>query len=278
VTLRVRQACLTAALLGPLGFAVMTAPPFEATSRAAGPQRMVGPLFPVKVDSNGNGIPDARDESVGTTLAGSQLTVNSRWHCSTSNNNVVNFSNPDGSGHYQTVSRTNGPFTQTVNSGGGTTPTSFNWVESSTISRTNTGTMRLVDINGDGVVDQMMFIGTSINVSVGFAFSQNSQDISIPWSQASLLGLNTSDSCGGSDPQIWIPLADTNGDGLGDTIVFDLNGDGVADSQFATSPPLVPAAAPSMGVIARAILTLLLGATAAWFLARRGTPALTPQA
>lgn len=276
LTLRLRQACLTGALLLPLAFAVMTAPPLVETSHAAAPMRMVGPNFPVKVDSNGNGVPDGGDESIGTTLAGNQLTVDSRWHCDGSLNNVMTLASPDSSGQYHSASRLIGPYTQTVNAGNGSAPSNFTYTETSSANPPKTGSINFTDINGDGASDQIMVVGTGINVGLSFSFTHNAQDISIPWAQASLLGLNPADDCGGSDPQVWVPLADTNGDGVGDAIVADLDGNGVPDPQFIRSPALLPAAAPSMGVVARAILTVLLGATAAWFLARRNAP-LTPQ-
>jgi hypothetical protein len=278
LSLRVRQACLTAALLVPLGFAIMTAPPLVETSHAAGqPQRMLGPNFPAKVDSNGNGVPDAGDESIGMTMAGNQLTFDSRWHCDGSADNVFTLSNPDASGQYHTFSRMIGPYTQTMNAAGGGAPTSYNYNETSASAAPKTGSINFGDFNGDGVTDQIMVLGSGINVGLSLSFTQNAQDISIPWAQASLLGIKANNSCGSSNPQVWVPLADTNGDGVGDAIVVDLDGNGVPDPQFVRSPEFVPPQAPSMGVVARAILTLLLGATAAWFLARRSQP-LMPQA
>lgn len=265
-----RQLLLTLGLLGPLAAAAATTPPFEARAGAQNGRRMVGPLFPVRVDSNNNGLPDAGDEAVSTTLAGNQLTVNSRWKCNpTSTNNVLTFSAPDSAGRFRTVSRVNDKLTQSVTAAGsGASATQFNWTQVSPTS-TKTGIANLVDINGDGVIDQLMISGSSVSAAVSFAYTPNSQDISIPWAQASALGVKTGDTCGGTDPQIWIPVADTNGDGVGDTIVPDLDGNGAADPQFLPSPPVAAPAVPSMGVYARILLTLLLGVTAIRFLSRR---------
>lgn len=280
MTLRVRQTLLTLGLVGPLIASVFTLPPLAAPAHAAGPLRMVGPRFPVKVDSNNNGMPDAGDESVGTTLNGNLLTVNSRWHCDPNGTeNVLTLSNPDGLGRFQTISRQNGNLTQTVTAipGPKGVPTQFTWTEINALSGGKSGVANLIDLNGDGVIDQLMIGGGGVNAVVSFSFTPNAQDISIPWAQASSLGVNFSATCGGSQPQIWIPLADTNGDGIGDTIVPDLDGNGVADPQFLPAPRVTAPAVPSMGVLARVILTVLLGATAVWFLSRRQTLA-TPSA
>lgn len=276
-----RHLLLTLGLLGPLAIAAATTPPFEARAGAQSGRRMVGPLFPVKVDSNNNGLPDSGDESVSTTLAGNQLTINSRWKCNaTSTNNVLTFSAPDGAGRFRTVSRVNGGLTQSATvAGSGASATQFNWTQAATAAASNrTGVASLIDINGDGVIDQLTISGSGVSAGVSFAFTPNKQDISIPWAQASALGVEKADTCGGTDPQLWIPLADTNGDGQGDTIIPDLDGNGVADPQFLPSPPVAAPAVPSMGVYARVLLTLLLGVTAIWFLSRRSAGPASPRA
>jgi hypothetical protein len=190
---------------------------------------MVGPNFPIKVDSNGNGRPGSGDESIVPRRSGSDVIINSRWsNCDPgSNANRFTLSHPDSSGRYRRVFRTNG-----------------------TRGR--------------------------VSATVSFVHTSGQDYISIPWSQASLLGVDFSATCGGSQPQIWIPLADTNGDGLGDTIVLDLNGNGRADDDFFQGPPLAAAPAPTLGAAARAVLTLLLGGIAVWFLSRRGRAAMSP--
>ena len=97
-------------------------------------------------------------------------------------------------------------------------------------------------------------LGSSLSMDLTFVFADGNKDgkkdhISIPWAQASALGLRRfPESCKitqPSDPQIWIPLADTNDDGTPDGIVPDLDGDGAADPDLFMSPPLTgPVAVP----------------------------------
>lgn len=266
---RIRQLLWTAALAAPVVYAVFAAPPLVGEVRAQGPMRMVGPNFPVVVDASGDSQPGAGDESITTTRSGNTVTFNSRWSaCDPADTgNQVTFSNPSG-GKFQTVTRVNNSLTQsvTVQAASGGAVSSFSYTQ--TDSRGNpakTGTIALLDQNGNGVADLLMVSG-SVSASASFSY-QGSQDyISIPWSQASALGART-DLCGGS-VQFFIPMADTNGDGAGDTVIPDLDGNGVADAEFFTSPPLAAPAVPSLGVIARAVLLALLGMIGAWFLSR----------
>jgi hypothetical protein len=240
---------------------------------------MVGPNFPIKVDSNGNGRPGSGDESIVPRRSGSDVIINSRWsNCDPgSNANRFTLSHPDSSGRYRRVFRTNGTRGQTVTITGFTrgAPTEVSWSEIDTGGDNSYGSGALLDVNGNGIFDTLMISG-GVSATVSFVHTSGQDYISIPWSQASLLGVDFSATCGGSQPQIWIPLADTNGDGLGDTIVLDLNGNGRADDDFFQGPPLAAAPAPTLGAAARAVLTLLLGGIAVWFLSRRGRAAMSP--
>jgi hypothetical protein len=69
--------------------------------------------------------------------------------------------------------------------------------------------------------------------------------------------------------QVWVPLADTNGDGRGDSVVVDLDGNGIPDPQYYTSPRLGAQGVPTTNSIELAILTLLLGAFGVWYLGQR---------
>lgn len=265
---RVRQFVWTIALAAPVVYAVFAAP-LVTDVRAQGPMRMVGPNFPVRVDANNDGQPGGGDESISTTRSGNVITVNSRWSaCAPGNpNNQITLSNPSG-GRFQTLTRVNSTLTQSATvqgtSGGAVSSFSYSEVDSRG-GAPKTGTIALVDQNGNGIADLLMVSG-AVSAAASFSYQGASDYISIPWAQASALGAR-SDVCGGS-VQIFIPLADTNGDGAGDTVILDLDGNGVADADFFTSTPLAAPAVPSMGVIARAVLVALLGLMGAWFLSR----------
>lgn len=266
---RVRQFLWTAALAAPVVYAVFAAPPLMGDVQAQGPMRMLGPNFPIRVDASGDSQPGPGDESISLPRVGNTITVNSRWSdCASpgSTRNVLTLSNPSG-GRFQTISRDNGDQTQalTVQSNSGGAVSSFSYSEARAGGTPKTGTIALLDQDSNGVVDLLMMSG-HVSASASFSYQGSSDYISIPWAQASAFGAR-SDSCGGS-VQFFVPLADTNGDGAGDTVIFDLDGNGVADADFFTSPPLAAPAVPSLGVIARVVLIALLGLMGAWFISR----------
>lgn len=269
MTDRLRQFVWTMTLAAPVVYAVFTAPPLVGDVRAQGPMRMVGPNFPIRVDASGDGQPGSGDESITTTRSGDTITVNSRWSaCDPGNtNNQITLSNPSG-GRFRTASRENGHLIQsvTVNTTSGGAATSFSYSEVSTLGGApRTGTISLLDQNGNGVVDLLMVSG-AVSAAASFSYQGTSDYISIPWAQASALGART-DTCGGS-VQFFVPMADTNSDGAGDSIILDLDGNGSPDADFFSSPPMAAPAVPSLGAFARAILVTLLGLVGAWFLSR----------
>jgi hypothetical protein len=135
-----------------------------------------------------------------------------------------------------------------------TYPSSFSYTETGTPSPKN-GTGTLVDQNGDGIFDGIALTGGSTNITLPFVYVDINGDgfadyVSLPWSQAALFGINPNGGvlapgAGGKNPQIWVPLADTNGDGKGDSIVFDLTGSGVPDPDLYSSPAMGPVRAPA---------------------------------
>ena len=249
---------------------------------------MLGPNFPIKIDSNGDG-PTSGDGSIVPSRAGNTITIPSQWTClgakdsspnadALPNSNVIELSNMAGDGKFLTASRYNGLLQQSVTIGsfvnGG--PTQFSYTESRPGEAPVTGGATLLDQNLDGIPDAVSVYGP-VNGMVTFAFSTDGNYISIPWSQASVVGIETTNTCAGAVPQLWIPLADTNGDGRGDTIIPDLDGNGMADGDVYVSPPVAAPAVPAMGLISRLVLAIILGLTGAWFLSHRrrddyGTP------
>jgi hypothetical protein len=269
-----RQFALTVTLAGPLVFAIATAPPFSAETRAQGASHMLGPNFPVKLDANGDGQPSAGDEGVAPRRAGGgTIEIPSRWQCDPeSTNNLIQLSNRDPGGRFRTLSRVNGVLNQSVTAGGivNGTARDFSYEQTRLGATTATGSISLTDANNDGVLDGVRFRGT-LTASISFVFSGNGDFVTVPWSQVSALGLDLNGSCVGALPQIWVPLADTNGDGRGDAVVFDLDGDGRADADLLAGPAIAVPSVPTMGPIARLILMALIGLTGAWFLSRRRT-------
>ncbi len=256
VKLKVRQFLLTAMLGAPLVFAIATAPPIVAETRAQGAMHLLGPNFPVEITGSSNVVPQR--------TSGSTITVPTPWDCGLTGNNVITLSNPDGSGRFQTASRNGAPRNFSIDDRVGG-------------SISGAATVNLTDNNGDGVVDSVLVTG-SVNTSFSLVFSPGGDAVSIPWSQASVLGIDDSRSCAGAVPQVWLPLADTNGDGRGDAVIFDLDGNGVADPDILPGPAVTPPSVPAMGPAARLILLTLISLVGAWFLSRRphrplGTPA-----
>jgi hypothetical protein len=264
--LRVRQFLLTCALVTPLMFAIISAPPFSADTRAQGASRMFGPNFPAQVGS----------DSVGPTRSGNTITIPSRFSCGSSTNNVFSLSDFRG-GKAHTVSRSIGGRQQTMTLGftnGAPSEALLRETSGPVLLHSNDVTLR--DFNRDGVFDGLT-IGGEVSASTSFVFGPNNDSVSIPWAQASALGFKTSETCAGDVPQVWIPLADTNGDGRGDAVVLDLDGNGVADNDLFSGPMIAVPSVPSMGPIGRFSLMMLLGLIGAWFLSRRrhdsGSPA-----
>jgi hypothetical protein len=256
---RVRQSLLTAGLVIPLVLAIATAPPFAAEPRAQAGSNMLGPAAPILAG-----------EGIVPTRSGSTITIPSKWACGSTTTNVITLSNPDGSGRFRTASRMNGLRLQTMNITNvvGGAPQAFTLTETYEGTTLNSTTVSLIDQNSDGVLDGATIAG-AVNATTSFVYLSNGDYVSIPWSQASALNINTTTTCAGFVPQVWIPLADTNGDGRGDSIVLDLDGNGVADADVYSGPAIVVPSVPIMGPIARTILILLMGLIGAWFLSRR---------
>ncbi len=243
---------------------------------------MFGPLNPATVDTNGLMTADPRGICAIPGRSGTTLTLFHPWSDIPATGNLCSFDPVKGK--YTGVCRTTpGGLTQSITitgySGSGY-PRSFQFTETGARSPKN-GTGGLVDQNGDGIWDGIALTG-STNVTLNFVYVDTNGDgfadyVSIPWSQATLVGINPNGSvlapgAGGKNPQIWIPLADTNGDGKPDAIVFDLTGSGVPDPDLFSSPAMgpVPAAptlappVPSLSEFGILGLALSLTAVALW--------------
>ena len=282
MTERTKQVALTIVLGLPLVITAMIAGPFSASTGAQGAQRMLGPRFPALIDTNGDGQPTPGvDSPANPQLAGTTLTFTTLFSCSTSNNNQVGLVSQDSSGRFRGATRRNNFRNQSMAITGftGGSPSQFAYTESDSRGARATGNGQLMDLNGDGRMDAIIVNGTSVNTTLNLVFSADGNYASVPVSQAALLGARQG-RCGPSVPQIWVPLADTDGDGRGDTLILDLDGDGIADPQFYSSPRLGAAAVPTTSNFALSILTTLLGGIGVWYIGhrRQSTPGPTVQA
>ena len=152
----------------------------------------------------------------------------------------------------------------------GSSATQFSFTESSASVVRASGNGTLVDSNGDGVMDAMLDLGHAGKRDRLSVFHARQR-----LRQHSCRAGGSSRSASGSmwthrfNSQIWVPLADTNGDGRGDSVVIDLDGNGIPDPQDDSSPGLAPQGVPTTNAVGLALLTLLLGAAGVWYLSQR---------
>jgi hypothetical protein len=266
---KVKQAALTFGLALPLLVTVAISSPLTVTVAAQGVMHMVSPQFPILMD-NGDGIPGPGDTSLLPTQTGpTTVQLPTLFSCGTQANNTVTLGAPDGAGRFQAAGRTNNARNQIVNVTGaiGAQATQFSFTEANATRTFATGTGSLIDMNGDGSADGMTISGSKGSIVLSFVFTSSNAYASIPAAQAALLGARQG-RCGPAPAQFWVPLADTNGDARGDRVVLDLDGNGVPDPQYFTSPPIGAPAVPTMNTFGLALLTLLLGSIGVWYLGR----------
>lgn len=234
---------VTARTFGVVSFMVVLilAVPAGAQSTCVG---CLGPNYPALMDTDGSG-PSGTATPMAITPTGTAgaYQLGGPWLGCVGGNptySVIQFSNVQ-NGVYHTASRLSPAGTQSVTSSfaAGASPTAFGFTESGT-GKAGTGT--LVDSNGDGAYDRLDgqqtagIGGLTFRIGLTSMTSGGVQYFSVPWSQVAALGVNTTDSCNLGERQWWVPT--NNG-----RIILDLNGDGIADPQFAPGPLLGPAAA-----------------------------------
>ncbi len=229
----------------------------------------LGPNAPALVDTNENGLPDPGVDLEITIESGpSGIVINSPWHCNQADvENVVNFVAADAKrgGKIVSAERTiRSKIVQRVV----IAPDSFlegrprrvNFEELQPGQPAITGWLELQDRNGDGLHERGVVAreipGGAIKVELNFIGADANGDgrpdyLSIPWAQSDLVGVAVGDGCGptwtvSEDPQVWVPLVDTDNDGAPDSIVADLDGDFKADGTFFWTPRLAMVAAPGV--------------------------------
>lgn len=266
---RIKQAALTFGLALPLLTTIAVSDPWSATAAAQGGLRMVGPAFPILIDS-GDGMPGAGDTPVLPQQTGATtVQLPTLFSCQTQPNNTVTLSSPDSAGRFRAASRVNNGRDQVVNVTNAVNGAAvqFSFSESLRTQTFATGTGTLVDTNGDRLVEAMSITGTNGSLMVSLVFTPDSGYVSIPQAQAAALGVRQG-RCGPVPGQAWVPLADRSGDGRGDTIILDLDGNGVPDPQYFESPPLGAVGVPTLNTLGLALLTMLLGGVGVWYLGR----------
>jgi hypothetical protein len=226
----------------------------------------VGPNGPVLVDINENGMPDPGiDLGITVQRGPNGITINSPWQCDLlDSDNVIQFAATDKKRRVIALERASrSGLVQRVE----IDPAAFakgrptrGFIEQTRPGRpTISGTVELRDIDGDGFFEraigkettgrgfsfELMFIGADVDGD------RRPDYVSIPWAQANLVGVRVGDGCGpiastSDEPQVWVPLVDTDGDGARDSVVADLDGDFKADDFIFWSPPLAMTAAPGV--------------------------------
>lgn len=244
------------------------------------PTHMLGPNSPAFADTNNDGAVTPADTPMVIQQTGPTTVTLVGAYANNPALNLFTLSNPVG-GKFHTVGRAYGSGTQDVTVTGftGLLPTQFTMKEIGSHG-TFTGVITLQDTNSDGIYDNIHATGRggAINIDLPFVYVDSNHDgyadfISVPWGMANLAGVNFNNKVNGFTPQVWVPLADTNGDGRGDTILFDLDGNNAPDSDVEQPPggSFGPVAAPSSisnvptlsewGVL---LTVLVLGAAGFW--------------
>jgi hypothetical protein len=273
MTLRLRQAAVTFALTLPLAVSTWMAGPFATTTSAQSGQRMVGPRFPILIDTDSDGIPTSRDAPTATQIVNpTTLQMSTPVTCDGTTTTTLTFSGND-AGRYTTISRTSGLRMQALTvSGSGGAASRLTFTEQTGNVTTGNAAASMVDSNRDGAIDTLAVSGT-LNTTISLVFSPDSGYVSVPPGQAALLGAS-GQQCA-AIPNIWVPLADSNGDGRGDTVVFDLDGNGLADGLLWSSLPLGAPQVPATNTFGLLILISALGGISLWYLSKRRNGPIT---
>ena len=120
-----------------------------------------------------------------------------------------------------------------------------------------TSQVQYVSSRGNGVFDRMKKIGGAEFDLPLITMDTNGDGyadyMSLPWAPFAAAVLRDNflgnGDTPGPTPQIWLPLADTDGDGYGDAVVFDPAGTGSPSPVFPKTPPLLPNVAERTGLL-----------------------------
>jgi len=211
----------------------------------------IGPNGGVVIDTNENGMPDGDDRVITIERVSDGdvpvFEINSPWNCNpdaapANRNNRLEMD----SDFPNTLFRPRTHGNEESADWSGPAPEVFNFYAHIT------GQMRFVRQSGmAGPFDGVQVYRGDTNTTASFGLVEytdpapgGAKYITYPWGQTynftkvrSDCGPRTPDG-GVIIPQIWVRLTDTNGDGEPDSIVFDTNNDGVADTDLPRSPML----------------------------------------
>ena len=164
---------------------------------------------------------------------------------------LLQFSNTNpGNGEFETATRTKairnrfgtprGTLTTTARvtgrDGGRITSISLDQERVTSTTTNKSGQVTLIDSNEDGIYDALRGQGDGFpEVTVSLVLIDSDSDgtadfVTIPWVLAHLVGVNRADFL--PDPQVFVPLGDTDGDTIPDTVAFDFDVDNVADADL----------------------------------------------
>ena len=214
---------------------------------------MVGPDAPIIVDQDGDGRPEPSDIQIVPTIDDDEVTIPNPWEgCGPGQHNVIVMDPPGGP--YDTAIRSHDTESQLVTADqfDGARPTHFQASVDQASGPDHSGSGGVIDTDSDSIYDALEGSGSNgLDFLLDFVYADVTGDgfgdyVSVPWAQASALSAATgdNDTCDvgtSGDPQIFVPLADTNGDGRPDSIVIDLDGDGIPDPEFRPGPIMGPA-------------------------------------
>ena len=193
----------------------------------------------VLADTNRNGLPDPRDEAISLNYdeAGQAIQFSSsNWG---TRRVALGDPGPDLKYREIRIEKEDGWLATariSTNGGGRVIAVDLERTDPDDPDPLRRGRVELIDESGDEIIDAISVQEegqSTITVSVqridvdddGFA-----DFVTIPWSMSQWARVRRFDEI--PDPQVFIPIGDTTGDGFSDTVAPDFDGNGIADAEF----------------------------------------------
>jgi len=225
-----------------------------------GPSADLGWTRWIKVDKDGDDLPGQNDNVIKVLREGRRLLFESAQWPGSPEGSTIELSNPHPvGGFYQTATRClaydTKYWTLTATIDGydrDLRPLSVQVTETKeqqgTTTVVKTGSASLSDSNSDGVLDTITVrwpgqAAVNINlVTIDVNGDQKGDFLTIPWTLSQWIGVNLQNTV--PDPRVFVPIGDTNGDGIPDAPAFDFDNDGRPDLDLPVAPqvagPVVP--------------------------------------